>query len=181
MAFLLTSLSANISFRTMLHAVAIVSSEFPISWGPDERRLVSWGNTCFATGKGGKKLSISLMWNYVKLMYLQTKQTTDWAVHPLSIAHCFLPMVVWKLLVRDRLLSRNIAVFWRVWLGDFSRLDMRNRDFNLSTKTWLTALEPWNTIQRKEHIWAVCQTFARVMHFNITHAVWEEILFCKRN
>lgn len=49
--FLLTSLSANISWRAVLQADVMVSSEFPISLGLEERRLVMSGRICFAVDK----------------------------------------------------------------------------------------------------------------------------------
>lgn len=49
MAFLLNPVSAKIRVRAVLQAVAIVSSEFPISRGPDTIRLERSDRDCFAT------------------------------------------------------------------------------------------------------------------------------------
>ncbi len=51
MTLLLVSPSADIRVCTALQAVAMVSSDFPISLGPREMRLVSTGSICFAREK----------------------------------------------------------------------------------------------------------------------------------
>lgn len=61
MTFLPTSVSDDIRVCAVLHAAATASSEFPISWGPEESRLVSSGRICFPTEKTkGKKSSLSV-------------------------------------------------------------------------------------------------------------------------
>lgn len=147
MTFLLTSGSLNIRFRTVLHAVAMVSSDFPISRGPEERRLVSSGKICFAKKKTsnpnlvfcGLKLNASA----TVLSPKSRRQTIPTAI--VKIKCFFSPMDVCTLLVRDMLPSRDMAVFCSFWLGDFNRGVACSAPPNFWTRIWLMALDPWAT------------------------------------
>lgn len=59
-----------------------------------------------------------------------------------NVSCFFLPMEVCKLLLRDMLPTRDMAVFCRLRLGDFRRDDMWASAPNFWTRIWLIALEP---------------------------------------
>lgn len=83
MTLLLTSLSSDARTRTVLQAVATVSSQLPISLGLEERSLVSSGSSRFAEKE--KELQV----------YLQLQKET----HQINILYFCLPREVCKLLV----------------------------------------------------------------------------------
>lgn len=64
-SFLLLSVSAVIKARAVLHPAATVSSHFPISRGPEDKRVHSSGRTCFAKG---------WMWTLVKFTFRKKKK-----------------------------------------------------------------------------------------------------------
>lgn len=91
MTFLVTSVSANIRFRTVLQAVATVSSEFPISRGLEERRPVSSGKICFAAEKMRWESSLVFWaWNEPDC------DTSDVSAHPWRSAHCCSETCYWE-------------------------------------------------------------------------------------
>lgn len=85
MTLLLMSVSADARTRTVLHAVATVSSQLPMSWGLEERSLVSSGSTCLAEKKKEKEHRVYLL--------LQKEG------HQVNISYFCLPREVRKLLV----------------------------------------------------------------------------------